>query len=115
MDVQDQTIKPAEQCHDMAELRAEIDSLDRKLVTLLALRQRYIERAAKIKARRQEIRDEARIADVLAKVTAAAEPAGLNPDIARAVWRELMEGSIALEMDEFEKRNRLSDESGFSA
>ena len=108
MSVQDQKIKPAEQCHNMAELRAEIDSLDRKLVTLLALRQRYIERAAEIKARRQEIRDEGRIADVLAKVTAAAEPAGLNTDIARAVWRELMEGSITLEMEEFEKRNRKS-------
>jgi isochorismate pyruvate lyase len=108
MDVQNQKIKPAEQCHSMTELRSEIDSLDRKLVTLLALRQRYIERAAEIKAHRQEIHDEARIADVLAKVTVAAEQAGLNTTIARAVWRELMERSIALEMEAFEKRNRKS-------
>jgi len=40
-------------------------------------------------------------------VTAAAAPAGLNVDIARAVWRELMEGSIALEMEAFEKLQRL--------
>ena len=111
---QDQ-IKQADQCLNMADLRAEIDRLDRSLVKLLSERQRYIERAAEIKARRQEIRDEARIADVLAKVTAAAESAGLNTDIARAVWRELMERSIALEMEAFEKHNRLSDESGFNA
>ena len=109
MAVQDQKIKLPEQCHNMAELRAEIDSLDHKLVTLLAMRQRYIERAAEIKARRHEIRDESRIADVLTKVTAAAEQAGLNTDIARAVWRELMERSIALEMEAFDKRNRKSE------
>ncbi len=82
----------------MTELRAEIDRLDHMLVELLSQRQRYIERAAEIKAHRHEIRDEARIADVLDKVAIAAESAGLSPEIARAVWRELIEGSIALEM-----------------
>lgn len=90
----------------MAELRAEIDRLDRMLVELLSQRQRYIERAAEIKAHREQIRDEARIADVLEKVTAAAEKSGLKPEIARAVWRELMENSIALEMNCFEELQR---------
>jgi isochorismate pyruvate lyase len=86
----------------MAELRLEIDRLDQNLVELLSQRQRYIERAAEIKAYRHEIRDEARIEDVLEKVTAAAKRAGLSPEIARAVWRELMERSIALEMARYE-------------
>jgi len=90
----------------MAELRAEIDRLDRMLVELLSQRQRYIERAAEIKAHREQIRDEARIADVLEKVTAAAKKSGLKPEIARAVWRELMENSIALEMTCFEELQR---------
>jgi isochorismate pyruvate lyase len=102
----DQTIKKADQCLDMADVRAGIDHLDRMLVALLSERQRYIERAAEIKGRRQDIRDEARIADVLAKVTAAAERAGLRVEIARAVWRELMERSIAYEMDRFEARTK---------
>ncbi|MDR3526180.1 MAG: chorismate mutase [Rhizomicrobium sp.] len=86
----------------MAELRLEIDRLDQNLVELLSQRQRYIERAAEIKAYRHEIRDEARIEDVLEKVTAAAKRAGLSPEIARGVWRELMERSIALEMARYE-------------
>jgi isochorismate pyruvate lyase len=90
----------------MAELRAGIDQLDRSLVKLLSERQRYIERAAEIKAQEAEIRDESRIADVLAKVTAEAKRTGLNVVIARAVWTTLMEHSIALEMREFEKRQR---------
>lgn len=90
----------------MTELRAEIDRIDRSLVHLLAERQRYIERAAVIKVQRDQIRDEDRIADVLAKVTAASEAAGLNATIARSVWTELMENSIALEMCCFEERQR---------
>lgn len=99
-------IKTAEQCLNMTDLRAEIDRIDRALVKLLSERQRYIERAAEIKAHRADIRDEARIADVLAKVTAAAELAGLSTTIARAVWIALMENSIALEMDCFETIQR---------
>ena len=86
----------------MADLRREIDRLDQNLVELLSQRQRYIERAAEIKAHRHEIRDQARIDDVLAKVVASAKRAGLNPDIAEAVWRALVERSIALEMQRYE-------------
>ena len=86
----------------MADLRVEIDRLDERLVELLSQRQRYIERAAEIKAYRHQIRDEARIADVLAKVSKAAETAGLEPKIAQAVWHTLVEASIKLEMARFE-------------
>lgn len=90
----------------MADLRRQIDRLDEKLVELLSQRQRYIERAAEIKANRNQIRDEARIADVLEKVIRAAKATGLKPEIAENVWRELMERSIALEMDCYEARQR---------
>lgn len=86
----------------MADLRVQIDRLDESLVELLSQRQRYIERAAEIKAYRHQIRDETRIADVLAKVTKAAATAGLDPKIAQAVWRTLVESSIQLEMARFE-------------
>lgn len=102
MESQDLKIKTPDQCLSMIDLRAEIDRLDRKLVGLLSERQRYIERAAEIKSHRQDIRDEGRITDVLTKVSAEAEKAGLSADIARAVWRELIERSIALEMRRFE-------------
>jgi isochorismate pyruvate lyase len=90
----------------MAELRAEIDRLDRLLVRLLSERQRYIERAAEIKHKRSDIRDEARISDVLAKVAAEAESAGLDPALAREVWQALVESSIKLELAAFDQRSR---------
>jgi len=106
MESQEVEIRTPGQCVSMTELRAQIDRLDRSLVRLLSERQRYIERAAEIKSKRSDIRDEARIADVLTKVKAEAAKAGLRGEIAAAVWRELMECCIALEMEEFETLQR---------
>lgn len=88
----------------MAEVRREIDRIDRALVGLLAERQTYIERAALIKADRDTVRDQARIEDVVAKVVAAARLAGLDPAIAESVWRMLIERSIAHEFAHFDAK-----------
>lgn len=93
----------------MAEIRREIDRVDRTLVALLAERQTYIERAAVIKRDRAAVRDEARIEDVVAKVLAAARAAGLDPGIAEPVWRTLIERSIALEFVRFDGKFSSSD------
>lgn len=87
----------------MAELRAEIDRLDRDLVALLAERQGYIERAAAIKTARAKVHDAARIEDVVAKVLAAAHKAGLSAAIAEPVWRVLIERCIAHEFAAFDR------------
>jgi isochorismate pyruvate lyase len=92
----------------MAEVRAEIDRIDRALVKLLSERQRYIERAAEIKSDRNAVRDDVRVEDVLAKVLAEARKAGLNAEIAEPVWRTLVERSIAFEFKTFDARNQRS-------
>jgi len=97
-----------EHCRDMAELRAEIDRLDRALVAMLAERQGYIERAAEIKQDRNVVRDEARIEDVVAKVLVEARKAGLDPKIAEPVWRKLIERCIAHEFDRFDELKSVS-------
>ena len=48
-------------CPEMADIRKQIDILDKKLVGLLAERQQLIEAAGKVKPVRQTVRDEARI------------------------------------------------------
>ena len=88
----------------MAQLRQVIDALDEKLVGLLAHRQTYIERAAVLKTARDQVRDPARIEDVVAKVVVAGKKSGLSPDIAEAGWRALIEASIAHELAAFDKR-----------
>ena len=96
-----------ESCMSMSEVRQGVDALDRVLVTLLAERQRYMDAAARIKGKREAVRDEARIEDVVGKVRASASEAGLSPEIAEPVWRTLMERCIAYEFDAWD-RLRLS-------
>lgn len=93
----------------MEEVRAGIDRLDQDLVRLLAERQGYIEAAARIKERQEEVRVEWRIEDVVAKVLAAAEREGLSKRIAEPVWRELIERCIAHE-HEFWRLFRMRNE-----
>ncbi len=95
---------PAADCRTMAEVRAAIDLLDRRLVALLGERMRYIEAAARIKPERGQVRDEWRKADVIAKVRDAAAVADFPAALAAALWEVLVEGSIAHELARFDAR-----------
>lgn len=92
-----------EDCTTMPEVRAGVDEVDRAIVDLLALRFGYMEAAARIKPEREAVRDEARKADVLAKVDAAADEAGLDRDLIASLYEQLIEASIAYEFEEFDR------------
>ncbi|PTV93864.1 chorismate mutase [Rhodobacter aestuarii] len=82
----------------MAELRAEIDALDLRLVALLAERARFIDRAAQLKpGEGMPARITARVEEVVANAKAAAEARGLDPALVEAIWRMMVEWSIARE------------------
>lgn len=90
-------LDPAE-CPDMPTLRAQIDTLDRELVRLLAKRAGYIDRAVEIKTEAGlPASIPARIEDVVAKVKATAGDEGLDPEIVEVMWRKLIDWSIARE------------------
>lgn len=91
-------------CETMADVRHEIDRLDRVLVRLIAERQSYMNAAARIKPAISAVRDQARIQDVVAKVLAEAEIAGLSPAIAGPVWQVMIDRCIAYEMRAFQAR-----------
>ena len=106
------TNRSAAGCRTLAEIRLEIDRIDRVLVGVLAERQTYIERAAEIKSERAAVRDQARIDDVVSKVLAAAETAKLSAGIAEPVWRLLIERCIAHELAMFDRKLSAPDSSG---
>ena len=91
-------------CANMAEVRAEIDALDREIVALLADRLHYIDEAARIKQSRDQVRDEARIADVLMKVEAEARKLNSDREVVTSAYRALVEASITHELKEFDRR-----------
>ena len=86
------------ECRTMADLRAEIDRIDGRLVALLAERAGYIDRAAEIKpALGLPARIDDRVEEVVDKVRIRAMAEGLDPDLAEALWRRLIDWSIARE------------------
>ena len=93
-------------CLSMAEVRSEIDTLDRAIVALLADRLHYIDEAARLKQHRRQVRDEARIADVLGKVEAEARQLGANAGVLVQTYRTLIEQSIAHESRAFDRKSR---------
>lgn len=98
-------LAPAD-CCTMAEVRAGVDAVDADLVALLVRRFGYMDAAARIKADRAVVRDEARKAQVLANVARHAVAAGLDADRLTAVWDVLVEQSIAHELDRWDAVNR---------
>lgn len=87
-----------DQITDMTTLRAEIDALDRRLIALLADRTRLIDRAAQIKiGAGLPARIDARVEQVAANARREAAAAGVDPDLAEALWRMMIEHFIAQE------------------
>ena len=90
--------KAAPDCTSMAEVRAGIDAVDEGLVALLAARAGYIDRAAALKAPlKLAARIDWRVEEVVGRVRAHAAGQGLDPDLAEALWRQIIGWSIARE------------------
>ena len=91
-------------CATMTEVRAGVDDVDRQVVALLQRRFGYMDAAARIKPDRSAVRDEWRKADVLAKVDAAAAEFGVDRALLARLYEDLIETSIAYELDRFDRK-----------
>lgn len=91
-----------EDCRTMAEVRAGIDELDERIVSMLGTRFRFMDAAARIKPERGLVRDEVRKAAVIAHARAVAERAGVPAQLVESLYDQLIEASIAYEFDSFD-------------
>jgi len=96
------TIDPAD-CTTMTEVRAGVDDVDRRIVSLIARRFGYMDAAARIKPTREAVRDEARKAEVKAKVDREAERLGVDRALMARLYEDLIETSIAHELVVFDE------------
>jgi isochorismate pyruvate lyase len=82
--------RPAKDCASMEEVRAEIDRIDSGLVDLIGERFAYVDRAWQLKQSPAEARVPWRIQQVIEKVRARAADQGLPPELAEALWRQMI-------------------------
>ena len=97
------TIKKAEDCTSMDEVRAEIDRLDKALVDLVAERFTYVDRAWQLKDSPDQAVVPWRIQQVVDKVKARAGEKGLPPELAEALWRQMIGWFIQYEEERLEE------------
>ena len=98
----DTILDPAD-CSTMAEVRAGVDDVDRRIIALLQRRFGYMDAAARIKPDRSAVRDEWRKADVLAKVDKSAAELGIDRQLAARLYEDLIETSIAHELEVYDR------------
>lgn len=84
----------------LADVRREIDQLDDQLITLLALRQQQVARAAIYKHDEEGVRAPDRRRQMLERLRTRAVDEGLDPDVVVQIWNAMIDAFIELEMRE---------------
>jgi isochorismate pyruvate lyase len=74
----------------MDEVRAEIDRLDSAILDLVAERFTYVDRAWQLKTHKAEAVLPWRIQQVIDRVRARAAEKGVPPEMAEALWRQMI-------------------------
>jgi isochorismate pyruvate lyase len=91
---------------DLSAIRTGIDEVDRRLVLLLAERQRLVGEVVRFKrARHMPVVDRGREDRMLAAIAVTAVEAGLDPRVAKQVLRTIIDGFTLLEVEELEPDN----------
>ena len=97
-------LRRAEDCESMDQVRVEIDRIDDALIDLVAERFTYVDRAWQLKSNPAEATVHWRIRQVIDKVEARARERGLPPELAVALWRQMIGWFIQYEEEKLAKR-----------
>ncbi|MGE4278426.1 MAG: chorismate mutase [Magnetospirillum sp.] len=88
-------------CRNLADVRDNIDRLDRQIVPLLAERAGYVRQAAGFKETKAAVVDQARIESIVLKVRHMANEEGCDPDVIERIYRSMIDAFIIFESQEW--------------
>jgi isochorismate pyruvate lyase len=92
-------------CETLAEVRENIDRIDRQILALMAERGQYVAEAGRFKANPAAVSDPVRVEAILAKVRKIAAEDGLSPDVAERTFRAMIAAFTDYEREDWIKRN----------
>ena len=92
-------------CASLAEVRDNIDRIDRQIVALMAEREKYVAEAGRFKADPAAVSAPARVEAIIAKVRAIAREDGLAESVAERSYRAMIAAFEDYEREEWTRRN----------
>ena len=101
-------MKRPDECKNMADIRAEIDQLDRQVVALLGQRFAYVKAASKFKTSETTVKAPERFQAMLKQRRAWAEEEGLNADAIEKMYQDLVNHFIDEEMKHWQQSQALT-------
>ena len=96
--------RKAKDCANMEEVRAEIDRIDAALVDLIGERFTFVDRAWQLKQSPAEAWVPWRIQQVIDRVRARAAEKGIPPELAEALWRQMIGWFIQYEEEKLRQQ-----------
>lgn len=91
-------MKDPEACENMAEIRTEIDSIDKNIISLIGKRYQYVKAAASFKTSETSVKASGRFSAMLIERRAWAEAAGLSADMIEKMYTDMVNYFIAEEL-----------------
>jgi isochorismate pyruvate lyase len=96
-------MKTSNQCENMADIRAEIDRLDRQVIALLGQRFAYVKAASQFKTSEATVKAPERFNAMLEQRRVWAKEEGLNADAIEKMYRDLVNHFIDEEMNHWKQ------------
>ena len=93
------------QCSSLEEVRENIDRIDHEIIRLIAERGTYVVQASKFKKNEEGVKAPNRVEAVIQKVRTTAQEYDADPDMVEALYREMISRFVAMETEEFRKKN----------
>jgi isochorismate pyruvate lyase len=92
-------------CANLAEVRGNIDRIDRQIIQLMAERGKYVAEAARFKSDPAAVSAPARVEAIIAKVRRIASEDGLAETVAERTYRAMIAAFEDYEREEWTRRN----------
>ena len=87
-------------CRDMAEIRADVSELDHEIIRMLGRRLDYVKAAVRYKPDEESIRNPGHFDRFFADRRHWAAEAGYDPDVIEAIYRQLYEYTVEVQLAE---------------
>lgn len=99
-------MKEPQDCENLDQIRAAIDTIDREIIRLLSRRGEYVAAATEFKRDRESVRDEARVEALLKDRRIMAEESGCDPDLVEDIYKKIVSLFVKKEMALFKTRKQ---------